>query len=92
MAKKPKYKNLSELAAAFASGELNKAHYKLVLDNDCSWLQFCGPLPEGIDEESDAGYSFRDERTDECRSWFEGRGYADLSAACTAAGIPNEWR
>lgn len=86
-----KYANLVELAAAFRSGELNKEHYKLVLDNDGSWLQYTGPLPDGVEENSEAADVWRDERCDECRAWFSGNGYADLGDACNAAGIPNEW-
>jgi hypothetical protein len=86
-----KYKNLQELAAAFQSGELSKEHYKLVLDNDCSFLRYCGPTPEGIEEGSDAWWSFYDKKCDEAHDWFRGNGYSDLGDACTAAGIPNEW-
>lgn len=86
-----KYANLVELAAAFRSGELNKEHYTLVLDNDSSCLRYTGPLPDGVSIESGAADAWRDEKRDECRAWFRGNGYSDLSDACDAAGIPNDW-
>lgn len=86
-----KYKNLVELAAAFRSGELNKEHYTLVLDNDSSRLRYIGSLPDGMEENSEAADVWLDEKCDECRAWFRGNGYSDLSDACSAAGIPNEW-
>lgn len=86
-----KYKNLTELAAAFRSGDLNRAHYTLVLDNDGSWLRYIGPLPDGVARDSEAADVWLDAKHDECRAWFRGNGYSDLSDACDAAGIPNEW-
>lgn len=78
--KKPKYKNLSELAAAFKAGKLK--NYKLILDNDDSRLVYDGSL-KGDDN--------NDEKNDECANWYRGNGYADLQEACEAAGIPCEW-
>lgn len=89
--KKPKYANLGELAQAFKSGELDRNLYRLVMDNDCSYLAYRGPLPESIKEGSRAADAFEDEKFDECCEWFRGNGYADLLDACVAAGIPSEW-
>lgn len=84
MAKSMKFKTLKDLANSFASGELK--HYKLILDNDDSFLSYIGPIPEGEDEDC-----YRDRKNDEAREWYRGNGYADLAEACEAAGIPCEW-
>lgn len=89
--KRRQYKNLKALAEAFASGELDRKQYQLVLDNDCSWLIYVGPLPKGVKRDSKEEWEFRDRMNDECRQWFSGNGYADLLDACDAAGIPAEW-
>jgi hypothetical protein len=86
-----KYKNLQQLAAAFASGELDKTKYKLILDNDCSFLNYIGPLPDGMVTESDEAYTWLDEQHEAARELFEGNGYRDLLDACLAAGIPADW-
>lgn len=86
-----KYKNLQAVAAAFASGELDTAKYKLILDNDCSYLVYCGPIPEGLQAGTYEADVWRDEKNDELRNWFWGNGYADLRDACLAAGIPADW-
>lgn len=86
-----KYKNLQDLAAAFASGELDKTKYTLVLDNDDSFLSYRGSLPDGVDEGSDAAEAWRDQKNDEAMELFRGKGYDDLQDACIAAGIPAEW-
>lgn len=86
-----KYKNLKQLAAAFASGELDRKKYRLILDNDDSFLTYCGPLPRGMKKDSDEAASWRDSKSDEARQWFRGNGYADLLDACEAAGIPSQW-
>jgi len=79
-----KYKTLKEPAQAFAEGEL-KGYY-LMVDNDCAFLRYNGAIADGEDESS-----FRDEKNDEARQWYEGRGYADLVNALEAAGIPSRW-
>lgn len=81
-----RYESIAELAKAFKEGELN--NYKLVLDNDCSFLTYVGPMNE--DWEAPDGRHV-DEVNDEAREWFEGKGYADLPDALKAAGIPNGW-
>lgn len=86
-----KYKNMTALAKAFASGKLDRKQYVLVLDNDDSFLRYCGPLPKGVQKDSEAADRWMDEKNDEAQAWFRGNGYADLSQACDAAGIPNEW-
>jgi hypothetical protein len=86
-----KYKNLQQLAAAFASGELDKTKYKLILDNDCSFLNYVGPLPEGMKPETDEAYDWLDKQHEAAREMFEGNGYSDLLDACLAAGIPADW-
>lgn len=83
-----KYKNLTAVADAFKSGELSG--YKLVLDNDDSFLDWDGkdnPHEPG----TDAYWEFCDNKRDECRDWYRGNGYRDIDAACAAAGIPTEW-
>lgn len=87
----PKYKTLVELAEAFRTGELSKDHYVLVLDNDCSFLRYIGPRPDGIEEGGAAEDEWEDERYEHCKTLFAGNGYSDLEDACTAAGIPCEW-
>lgn len=82
-----KYASLKALAAAFKAGELNG--YELWLDNDCSGLHYVGPIPDGVT--GAAADAFMDQKNDECRGWYKGHGYSDLSDACTAAGIPNSW-
>lgn len=86
-----KYKSLIQLAEAFRSGELNKEHYTLILDNDGSWLDYTGPLPDGIEAGSMAAEVWRDEMCAKARKLFSGNGYSDIDDACTAAGIPCEW-
>lgn len=86
-----KYESLIQLADAFRSGELNKEHYTLILDNDRSWLDYTGPLPDGVDAESEAAEVWQDEMSAKARKLFRGNGYSDLADACEAAGIPCEW-
>jgi hypothetical protein len=86
MSKKMKYPNLKALAAAFTSGELNRKHYKLILDNDDAFLSYVGPVPRSADADD-----YRDSKSDEARTWYRGNGYSDLADAVEAAGIPCEW-
>jgi hypothetical protein len=86
-----KYKNLQQLAAAFASGELDKTKYKLILDNDCSFLNYVGPLPAGMNPDTEEADIWRDEQHEKAHKLFEGNGYRDLLDACLAAGIPADW-
>jgi hypothetical protein len=86
-----KYKDLQQVAAAFASGELDRSKYVLILDNDCSYLTYCGPLPDGMIEGSAEADAWSAQHHAEVDGWFSGRGYADLLDACLAAGIPAEW-
>jgi hypothetical protein len=86
-----KYETIAELAAAFKNGELDKKNYKLVLDNDVSYLTYCGPLPDDIEKDSDEEYYWLGKKRDEANAMFRGNGYADLLAACRAAGIPADW-
>lgn len=86
-----KYKNMQELANAFASGELSKENYTLILDNDSSSLRYTGPLPDNMDEDSEEADVWRDKKNDEADKLFLGNGYSDLQDACEAAGIPAEW-
>ncbi len=74
-----KYKTYTELAAAFASGELDKDKYVLVMDNDCCSLSYRG---DDMDE---------DEAYDHVKSLFRGGGYGDIVEVCEAASIPAEW-
>lgn len=88
MAEKCKYKDMAALAAAFKSGELDKDHWRLQMDNDGSHLGYVGPLPEGLDEDSPAADEWREKKE---AGLFRGQGYADIVDACNAAGIPTEW-
>lgn len=81
-----KYKTYTDLAAAFACGELNRDHWVLILDNDCCHLQYRGPVPQGVDRDQ-----YEDEMYEHSRTLFEGNGYNDLGELADAAGIPNEW-
>jgi hypothetical protein len=85
MPAKKKYADLKALAAAFESGELNRKHYKLIVDNDDSFLMYCGPIPKGEDKDC-----YRDRMTDAARDWFRGNGEGDMLDALEAAGIPCE--
>jgi hypothetical protein len=89
MSKKLHFKNLKELAKGFADGRL--AGYKLILDNDGSWLSYEGPLPDGMKRNTEAADVWLDAKNDEGREWYSGNGYSDLADACEAAGIPCEW-
>lgn len=86
-----RFKDLKALAKAFASGELDKEKYRLVLDNDNSFLTYVGPLPKGMKKDSEAADVWLDEKDAETLAMFRGNGYADLQEACEAAGIPCEW-
>lgn len=80
-----KYPNLKALAAAFESGELNRKHYRLIVDNDDSFLSYVGPVPRGEDKDC-----YRDRKSDEARDWYRGNGECDMLEALEAAGIPCE--
>lgn len=86
-----KYKNLQQLAEAFRSGALSRDEYTLILDNDDSFLSYTGPLPDGVEADSEEADIWRDRKSNQARNWFRGNGYADLADACKAAGIPVEW-
>lgn len=86
-----KYKNLTEVKAAFDSGELSRDDWYLALDNDYSALKYCGAYPEGIEEDSPEAELFYDKKNDEGRGMYEGKGYYDLKDMADAAGIPAEW-
>lgn len=64
-----KYKNINQLSSAFKSGKLKD--YKLIIDNDRSWLQYDGDVP--FDDQDEIDY-FMDEKCDECGEWYEGPG------------------
>ena len=74
-----KYKTFAELANAFASGELDKEKYILVMDNDSSGLQY-----RGDDMQESEAY-------EHTKSLFSGGGPDDIVDVCNAAGIPAEW-
>lgn len=81
-----KYKDLTELAAGFAKGELEG--YELMVDNDQTMLRYNGPMDE---EGNLPDGRFIDEVTDECHEWYQGKGYADILEAIRALGIPANW-
>ena len=83
---KVKYKSITALLAAFRSGEIDKGKWQLSMDNDCSSLQYIGPVPPGVDE-----FEFSDQKYNEGRALFRGGGYMDIVELCNAAGIPCEW-
>lgn len=85
-----KYKNLKELAAAFASGELNKAEYQLTAHGGETFLRYCGPLPDGMSKDSAEAYTWRWNKQWETRTLFRGKVYADVLDDCRAAGISVE--
>jgi len=86
-----KYKNLREVAAAFVTGELDRAHYQLVMEKTSSHLIYRGPLPFGIENGTREASTWRDQKRDEIRTWFKGNGLLDIVDACNAAGIPADW-
>jgi hypothetical protein len=84
-----KYKNLTKLAEAFKSGELKG--YKLILDNDNSFLSYVGKLPEGMRRGTEKAEIWLDKKREEADKLYRGNGYSDLQEALEAAGIPCEW-
>jgi len=82
MPKNPKYKNYTELAAAFKSGELSSAHYTLVLDKGAAENHLRYYNPDESDEVNEA-------KSDECRNLFDGD--QPIESIFEAAGIPCEW-
>jgi hypothetical protein len=84
-----KYKNLKELSGAFKAGELNG--WMLILDNDCTYLSYRGPLPDGIEDDTDASDAFESQKCDEGSELWDGNKEAYiLDQALDLAGIPNE--
>lgn len=83
-----KYRNFKELVAAFASGELDRAAYQLIIDNDCSRLAYCGPLPDEMKQDTHEADTWLARKQAEVREWFCGEGHSDWSAACLIANAP----
>ncbi len=83
-----KYKNLKELSEAFKAGELKD--WVLMLDNDKTNLQYHGPLPEGVETDSDESEEFEEKKYDEAEELYDGsEDTYILDQALTLAGIPN---
>ncbi len=83
-----KYKNLKELAEAFKAGKLEG--WILVVDNDSTHLSWIGPLPDGVENDSDESEEFEDQKYEEGRTLYDG--YKDiyiLDQVLALAGIPN---
>lgn len=79
----PKYKNYTELAAAFKSGELDK-HYYMMLDkggSECSLSYF---NEDASDEENDR-------KSNECQDLFNYEYDEHIEALFEALGIRAEW-
>lgn len=83
-----KYTSYKELAAAFASGELSKDQWVLMVDNDNSRLQYRGGNPHPA--QSEAYYDFEDRMYHEGKEMFAGEGDRDILEVLDAAGIPAE--
>ena len=84
-----KYKDLKELSEAFKAGELEG--WMLMVDNDCTHLQYHGPLPEGMKTDTDESEAFEDKKYDEGKELYNGQGDVYiLDQALTLCGIPNE--
>jgi hypothetical protein len=79
-----KYKSIQELADAFKSGELKD--WKLMVDNDNTYLAWAGKWPLEIDD-CDRFESLKEKEANEL--WDSPDVYI-LDQALTAAGIPNE--
>ncbi len=83
-----KYKNLKELSEAFKAGELE--HWVLMVDNDCTNLDYHGPLPEGVKDDSDEGQLFEEKKYEEGLKLYDGSDDTYiLDQALELAGIPN---
>ena len=82
-----KYNDLTELAAAFKSGELDKNEWMLVIDNDSDWLQWLGEIPF---EDPDDIESKMYKKAHELYSGGDGSTSSGMIGACRAAGIPTE--
>ena len=78
-----KYPTYEALAKAFATGELDRKAYVLVLDNDNCRLAYRGA---DDDDEETQGAAYK-----RCAQLFHGGGFADLEALVQALGIPCEW-
>ncbi|KKM19750.1 hypothetical protein LCGC14_1652490 [marine sediment metagenome] len=83
-----KYKNIQELADAFKAGKLEG--WVLMVDNDCTSLDWRGPQPEGIKPDTPAGGAFEEQKYNEGHELWDGSEVYILDQALTAAGIPNE--
>lgn len=83
-----KYKNIQELAYAFTSGELS--NWVLMVDNDSTYLRWSGPLPDGIEYDTDAGDKFEEQKADEAELLWDSPDVYILGQALAAAGIPNK--
>jgi hypothetical protein len=84
-----KYKNLQELAEAFKSGELEG--WVLMLDNDSTYLRYDGPLPKGIENDTEEHYEYEEQKSEEGDKLYNGsQDIYILDQALKMAGIPNE--
>ncbi len=83
-----KYKNLKELSEAFKAGELE--NWVLMLDNDKTHLQYHGPLPKGVEPDTNESEEFDEKKYDESEELYDGlNDVYILDQALTLAGIPN---
>lgn len=81
--KKPKYKNYTELSAAFKSGELGKGYYMMMDKGGSSnSLNFYDDTLS--DEENE-------KRQEECGKLFNWQYGEHIEALYEALGIPCEW-
>ena len=87
---KYKYNTLLDVAKAFKSGELDKNEYTLYVDNDYSFITWCGKIPDNLEEDSDAAWDYEMAKREECGKWYKGNGRNDFTLALAAAGIPFE--
>ena len=76
----PKYKNLTELSAAFKSGELDET-YMIIMDKGGNSLRLHQNGPEETE----------DERYEHCEKLFNRAFGCPLQELMKLAGIPAEW-
>lgn len=86
--KTAKYSNWKELIAGFKSGALK--NYTVIMDSDDSFLRYTGPLPKGVEPETEEADSYMDEMNDIARLLFRGNGYYDIIEILKAIDIPVE--
>jgi hypothetical protein len=84
----PKYTTLTELSAAFKSGELDSSYHLVIDKGGCSLrLRQDGPPMEESEDEEEAA----SQRYEACQRLFKREYECPLEELFELAGIPAEW-